>query len=502
MPGIADLLYLGQPDPARQLAAMLSGQQPQGQQPPGAAPPGATPAPPGGAAAAGPNAAAPGDGSAPNPSPGDPAPPNAQPQPQALQSTPQMNASYQTLANPPNLMSLYLQMQQRQQAEAGFNSGLALIAANHSPPLMRQSIMQALTGNQGDAAGTVNNLMSLHQAMTQQAATQDMLTHAPDYDAKLGLPPGTSRDMILAGRGSELVSSLMPTTETRDIQAKHDMFIKGAVGQGSTPEAAEQDWQRNYAPLVIAGGIPGMTGDARSMMVARTQWLADPANAGRPTPGYLTDATKWGIYSKDLGDAKGSFNGMNQALGSFINNAGDIAADPELANITGSPANALKAKAAFSGTAAYDLTSKMKQLGADAKAMGSRGGPKGVGQNLATLGSNPDAFTDYGITNYGEDQIAPKIRTALQAQANAYGASGQLATMPHYLDQYLDPMYKPGGDLDPGGPTKSFALSKDPNLKQPTAQDLNVFNHNLEHYGPKRALAQLKADNIDTSSLE
>ena len=32
-------------------------------------------------------------------------------------------------------------------------------------------------------------------------------------------------------------------------------------------------------------------------------------------PGYLTDATKWGFYSKDLDDAKGSFNGMNQALG-------------------------------------------------------------------------------------------------------------------------------------------------------------------------------------------
>ena len=505
MPGFANLFYLGQPDPAQQLARLLSGQQPQGAPPQGPGPGPAPPAGPGPTPAAGPGpapAAGPGDGSAaPNPSPGDPAPPNSQPQPQSLQSTPQMNASYQTLANPPNIMSLYVQMAQRDQAMQGINSAFAQIAANHSPPSMRSAIMQNAQGG-GDAGGMVGNMMSLYQQQNQMAAQQSLLAQAPAIAAKLGMDEGTVRAEIMAGRGPDLVKSMEPTTETRDIQAKHDMFIKGAVAQGQDPQAAEQDWQKNYLPLVISGGIPGMTGDMKSMMVARTQWMNDPANAGRPMPGYLTDATKWGIYSKDLGDAKGSFNGMNQALGDFVNHAGDIAADPELANVTGSTANALKARNAFSGTDAYNLVAKMKQLGADAKAMGSRGGPKGVGQNLATLGSNPEGFTDFGVTNFGEDQIAPKIRTALQAQANAYGAAGQLAQMPHYLDQYLDPMYKPGGDLDPGGGTKQFTPSKDPNIKQPTAQDLDVFKHNLEHYGPKRAIAQLKADNIDTSSLE
>ena len=463
------------------LAQQLAGQQQQGPQ---------GPPPPGGAAP--PDGSAP--AAAPPVAPGAPPPPGSPPQPQAYASTPDMSASYNTLANPsPNLMSLYMQLDARNRASDQINKGFALIAANHSAPGMREAIMQSAGGG-GDAGSTVGNLMSLYQTQTQMAAQQQMLAHADEYDQKLGLPAGTSRTMILAGKGPDLVSKMEPTDQQRNIQFEHDQFIKG----GGT----EEQWQKNYLPLIISGGIPGTTPDMKSMMVARTQWLADPANAGKPTPGYLTDATKWGIYSKDLGDAKGSFNGMNQALGEFVNNAGDIAADPELANITGSPANKFKAEHALSGTAANDLVSKMKQLGADAKAMSSRGGPKGVGQNLATLGSNPEAFTDFSISHYGEDQIAPKIRTALQAQANAYGASGQLAQMPHYLDQYLDPMYKPGGDLDPGGGTKQFTPSKDPNLTQPTPQDMETFKHNLEHYGPKRALAQFKADHIDTSSLE
>jgi hypothetical protein len=405
-----------------------------------------------------------------------------------------MSASYQTLANPPNLMNLYMQLQQRDRAMQGINSGLALIAANHSPPSMREAIMQSMTGGGQDAGQQVGNLMQLYQSQQQMNAQRDLLGQAPAIATKLGLPESVVRDMIIQGKGPDLVSKMEPTDQQRNIQAQHDAFIKGG--------GDEADWQKNYLPMIITGGIPGMTPDMKSMSVARTQWQNDPANAGKPMPGYLTDAGKWGFYTKNLDTARGSFNGMNQALGEFIDHAGDIANDPELANITGSPANAFKANHAISGTAAYDLASKMKQLGADAKAMSSRGGPKGVDQNLATLGANPEGFTDFGVSHYGEDQIAPKIRTALVAQANAYGAAGRLSEMPHYLDQYLDPMYQRGGDLDPGGPTKQFTPSKDPNLTQPTPADLDMFKHNLEHYGPKRALAQLKADHIDTSSLE
>src|SRR5580698_10215408 len=179
MAGFADLFYLGRPDPARQLAAMLSGQQQPGP-PPGAPPAGAAPPP------VDPNAPAPGaqpvaaaapagaPGATQNPAPGDAAQ-HAPTVPNVLKSTPDMSQSYQQLANPPNLMSLYLQMQQKQSAEDGINRGLALITANHSPPSMREAIMQSMTGGQSDTGQTVNNLLGLYQGQQQMAATQNLL---------------------------------------------------------------------------------------------------------------------------------------------------------------------------------------------------------------------------------------------------------------------------------------------------------------------------------------
>src|SRR5580698_10218573 len=210
MAGFADLFYLGRPDPARQLAAMLSGQQQPGAPPAGAAPPPVDPnAPAPGAQPVAAAAPAGAPGATQNPAPGDAAQ-HAPTVPNVLKSTPDMSQSYQQLANPPNLMSLYLQMQQKQSAEDGINRGLALITANHSPPSMREAIMQSMTGGQSDTGQTVNNLMSLHTAMQQQGAMQDMLAHASDYDTKLGLPPGTARDMIIQGKGPDLVAKMEP----------------------------------------------------------------------------------------------------------------------------------------------------------------------------------------------------------------------------------------------------------------------------------------------------
>src|SRR5580698_282007 len=295
MAGFADLFYLGRPDPARQLAAMLSGQQQPGPPPAGAAPPPADPnAPAPGAQPVAAAAPAGAPGATQNPAPGDAAQ-HAPTVPNVLKSTPDMSQSYQQLANPPNLMSLYLQMQQKQSAEDGINRGLALITANHSPPSMREAIMQSMTGGQSDTGQTVNNLLGLYQGQQQMAATQNLRGQAPAIAAKLNLPESVVRDLIIQGKGPDLVGKMEPTDQQRNIAAEHDAFIKSG--------GSEEDWKNNYLPMIITGGIPGATGDMRSMAIARTQWNADQANQGRPMPSYLTDATKWSLYSKDLMDA-------------------------------------------------------------------------------------------------------------------------------------------------------------------------------------------------------
>ena len=192
MPGIGSLFFLGQPDPSQQLAALLAGRQPQ----PGARTARPWPCWPGPrwpwprlpAAAA-----TPGDGSGPNPSPGDPPPPGSQPQPQGLTSSPQMNASYAQLANPPSIMSLMVQAQQRQEAMAGINSAFAQIAANHSPPSMRAAIMQNANAGAGDAGSMFGNIMSLYQGQQQMAAQQALLAQSPQIAQKLNMDEGVVR---------------------------------------------------------------------------------------------------------------------------------------------------------------------------------------------------------------------------------------------------------------------------------------------------------------------
>jgi hypothetical protein len=297
MAGIANLLFplLGSPDPSRQIAAILSGQQP----PPGAPPQGpAPPPPPGGAAAAGP-----GDGSAPAAqpaTPGAPPPPGSPPQAQALQSTPDMAQSYAQLANPPNLMNLYIQAQQRDQAMQGFNSGLALIAANHSPPSMRNAIMQSANAGAGDASGMVGNLMSLYQTQNQMAAQQQMLAHADEYDAKLNLPSGTSRTMILAGRGDELVKASEPTTEAKNYQWAHDTYAKNHPG--ASPEEIEEGAQ---GLLMGMGGMGGGDAATRSWRAAKIQWDQNPATKGTPYP--------WGAGADDTPTSFAAWQGAQKA---------------------------------------------------------------------------------------------------------------------------------------------------------------------------------------------
>ena len=241
------------------------------------------------------------------------------------------------------------------------------------------------------------------------------------------------------------------------------------------------------------------------MNIARSHWLADPANQGKPPPGYMTDLTKWKIYSQDLNDARTQFGGVNDSLGKFVGDMSEVANNPSLDKITGSTGGILTG--AISGLLpgeVNDLKTKMKGLADEAKDMASRGGPKGVNQNLKTLGSSPDDFTNGSLTNYRDSVIAPRMRQALTAQANANGAAGQANSMAGYLKHYVDPMYQSGGDLDIGGSPKATSPDLGPNgkpLPQPDAAHLTDFYTALEHRGPDFALKALKSAGFDTSSL-
>jgi hypothetical protein len=217
----------------------------------------------------------------------------------------------------------------------------------------------------------------------------------------------------------------------------------------------------------------------------------------------MLDDQKWKLYNTDLSDAKTQFNGINGALDGFVGQLSEVSNDPALDKVAGHPI-AGSIETMSPGSPERQIYDKMKGLGGTAKDMGSRGGPKGLGQNLKTLGSNPEDFTNLNYSDYRGDVIAPHMRQALTAKANAYGASGQLSQMPGYLKEYLDPMYKPGGEFDPGGGFKSAAPDTDANgkpLPQPDAAHLKDFKMALEYRGPEVALKALKDAGFDTSAF-
>jgi len=497
MPGLADLLFLGQPDPARQLAMALAGRQ-QPQPPVGAPPPGPGPAP-AGPAPVNPNAPAPNaqpvnadpNAPAPNPAPGAPPPPGSQPQPQALQSTPDMSASYATLANPPNLMSLYLQLQQRQSASDQINRGLALITANHSPPSMREAIMQSMTGGGQDAGSTVGNLMNIYQMQQGMAAKQQEMASAPDIAVKTGLPLSYVQGEIAAGRGGDLMRGMQPT----DMQKNYEWARKtySDAHPGASPDDIEQGAQ---GILMGMGGMGGGDSATRSWRAAKIQWDQNPATKGTPYP--------WGAGAEDNPTSFASWQGAQKVeetkqtedqqeaagkLPTYVQNLtgarkkltdilgvtgtddqGHPVLDPDrealLKSVIGNP----YAQSYINGEPGVGrewnawwagLNPQQKQVLTDIKeatdpntligGIGKRAPKRGaadVNDITSGLSGLRDVTKNYGHWMQGALDTVGAIDTAT---GNAYGASGQADNAPDNVKDLIDPTYLYGGKLYPKG---------------------------------------------------
>jgi len=498
MAGLADLLYLGQPDPARQLAMALAGRQqpqiPPGPAPPGPVPPANAPAPNAQPVNADPNAPAP------NPAPGAPPPPNSPPQPQALQSTPDMSASYATLANPPNLMSLYLQLQQRQSASDQINRGFALIAANHSAPSMREAIMQSMIGGGTDAGSTVTNLMSLYQGQQQMAAQQQLMGQAPDIAAKLGLPVAVVQARIAAGGGADLVKSMEPTEQMRSLQQARALY------KTSHPDATPEEVEA-AVPMGLFVGAQG--GDALTSSWLKARALVPPAQW--PDHPELKDPLTYSLYTQDQTKRQGNvdaaaaaFQPYNTGLTDVRNKITAIQSNPELKNVLQNPVliSAVKADreggvvsslSAAAQSAFAKATPEQKQLAGDILDLTDPDYIKAL-QGKASATTQGDilpittAVSALGRFNTAPKQYGGLLTSALEAvdnaRANNYGASGQLGSIPEgddgdNLRKRIGSAYLPGGGAFVGQgkpmPPDEIAAAKQEMQTSPKATVIDLY---------------------------
>jgi hypothetical protein len=247
MAGIFDLIeaLAGRPDPTAQLYARL-GQSPGGPGSPAgpqplAPPPGAPAAGPGGPAGPAPGpggpAAAPGPPGAPGGPGAGPAGPQQPPQPQAYQSPPDLVALNAKLAGgpqqqqqqppAPDLMQLYAQMAQRQQANEMFNRGLGGLTAAFSPLSQRASLEHEWDNMTADPGSVFSNIMKIQEYGQQQQQYQALQRAAPDLAKQLRM----TTDEITAAGPQALQTAMqmnMPTEATRNyLQARNMMRQQG-----------------------------------------------------------------------------------------------------------------------------------------------------------------------------------------------------------------------------------------------------------------------------------
>jgi hypothetical protein len=452
---------LGRPDPTAQMMAKLgqapgqpgspAGPQPLAPPPPAAAPGAAPPvAPPGGGPAPPPPGAGPPGGAGGPPGPGGP------PQQQQQQAPPTPQA-YQS---PPDLMQMYAQLSQRQQANEQFNRGLAGVTAAFSPMSQRNSVAHEWDNMTQDPGSLFSNMMALQNNQYQQQQRQQLAAAAPGLAKQLGTDLPTAQAIIASGKYGDIESTL--------------------AGVSGDPTVQQ------------------MRTDQRNFVSTHT----DP-NTGRltdPVPDYLTNIEKYKSQmqfdsttahgkAQDLLSARNDFatqnTSFNQAeglLSKLIDKNTPLDQVTQTLLPSTGPAGVIKSwipgqLSPEGGQAAADLQQLKSIL--YSKAFQSTGSRR-TQQEVSRLS---DALSQLDNTNLTPDQLRTQLINiqgmTRTAHANIYGAAGQVAPDDYY--GAMDPIYKPKGDLfagATGGGVGGFVTAKPPATAAPSGSSGGVKTYN------------------------
>jgi hypothetical protein len=238
---IGDLLFglMGQPNPQQQIAQSLG-------QYPGQAGSRSGPVPGPGAGAAAPGLAQQGGGA------------NSPPSPPQQQQQPPLPQAYQT---PQDMGQLYLQLMQRQQANAGINTGLGLLAGafSHNQQDRDNMIgaMSDLNKNMATPGDQMSTLANLQKTMWERQMLMQQYAMAPTYAKQLGVSVEQVQAYISAGK----LPDLMTEVERQKLVQADPLHVAQTAEAGAT--TAKTTAETGAIPGQIAktaaetGAIPG-----------------------------------------------------------------------------------------------------------------------------------------------------------------------------------------------------------------------------------------------------
>jgi hypothetical protein len=414
-----ELLNLMYGNPYNQMAAAMNPQpapnpNPNAPPPPQGAPPGGPkpPMPPG----------------APNSLAGGPPPqgaPNAPPPPPPGQQGLPPTAATQS---PPDLASLYLQMEQRNRSANEIDHGLDMMAAAFSTPSMANAIMNSSRGQGQDPGAQLTNLIALQNMQRLNAARPAMIAGLSGGGAPGagGLSsPGMDPNM-LAGMTNEQLQALAADQAKNRLGAQNKLLED--VNQGryeavaALPKLTDSMTQMDNGINIIKNTQEGDTTALANIMANKSKKQA--------VAGMLsTDDSKEGWW--------GTWLGQHQQ---------------DWANLT---------------PAEQAVAMQMKQLGGQiyGEAFTSLGGQsRRSTQEVAGIKSGLSQINDLTqplVSPDGQSGYLPSLQRLQdkihKGMANAYGAAGNLDAIPENLrfdasgQPLVDPTFRPGGQFAGAG---------------------------------------------------
>ena len=390
------------------------------------------------------------------------APSTGPPQPQ-----PPMAASNAT-QSPPDLAALYVQLHRQDQAAAGIDRGRAGMGAAFGTAQQQHDAMEAWSHMPGadDRAGMLGGILKDQQAQQAQQEHNRFMAGAAGMSTLLNVTPEQAQWLSNDPTALNEVlkthfDSMTPTEQMKNVDA-----ATNAQAQAN-PGMSQQDLARFKSGL-LSGIVSGGDATTKEMMQANRTWDADPNNAGKPKPGYLTDPAQYKAYSaqyvedqKDVGNAKNSFGANISKLAPVQQNIEWLRAHPDAAraaiqhpNLTGGNtgyySNAIGL--GYGGQDALTARQKLDQLNAQLYSTSFTGGGA-ANQRLAAveaqrLGAAFDPFKGENSANMsagdisnGLDNLKANLDSAI---ANTKAAAGHTVTeaeanTPYFNKAYLDP---------------------------------------------------------------
>jgi hypothetical protein len=330
---------------------------------------------------------------------------------------------------------MFVQLMQRQQSNEQFNRGAGMLAAGFAAPRDRETMINAMGGQSGDAGGLMGNLMKLQQYNIEQQQMAAYRQSVPGMLQKAGLDPSYAP---LVAADPTILSKIVETQ----------------AGVGGNPA-----WQAQIR------AEKALTGQGKPI-----PWTpGDPTSYDAYTKATTGEAvTTADAKAKDLSADRANFAPAKTAYDSMIADSQALLKEPGLNGILGGAGQFNQAGNPFNSA------DTSKALALYGKIMGNQYSAgvqdfKGAGRiTQQELKQDLPGQSTMSVRNQSPEDFRQGVQdyiTKLQTKrAQLFGQAGQLDHPDLSEDDYgkINPIYKPGGDLYVGGQTERKAAAQPP----------------------------------------